>query len=310
MPGASRPNPARMASGLPSGMKVHGTPSTDTGGAVWPSSSAGAGDGSRHGGAGAAVGEAVLDRDDGPVAGGVGDHVGVERLDAAHVPHGGLDAVGGQRAGGSLGRFEHLAHGQQAHVGTGADAATAQPGADLVVGDRTGRGLGEADGHRPGGDGESVGEHLAHLLVAARRQDRHPRHLREQHHVEHAVVAGAVVAGDAGAVEDEHHRLLVQGDVVHHLVDRPGEERGVDGDDRAQAAHGHAGRRGDGVLLGDADVDQPAGEALAEREQTGGVRHGRGEGHQVRVVLAGLADGLGEGGSCRRSRWATCRAAA
>ena len=41
-----------------------------------------------------------------------------------------------------------------------------------------------------------------------------PGTLREQDHVEHAVVGGAVVAGDAGPVEAEHDRLAVQADVV------------------------------------------------------------------------------------------------
>ena len=101
------------------------------------------------------------------------------------------------------------------------------------------------------------------LLVRRRGEHRHARHLGEQHHVEHAVVRRPVVAGDAGAVEAEHDRLAVQADVEVDLVEGPGEERGVDGDDGAQAAHGHAGRRGDRVLLGDADVEAAVGEALA-----------------------------------------------
>ena len=74
-----------------------------------------------------------------------------------------------------------------------------------------------------------------------------------------------VVAGDAGAVEAEHHGQAVQADVEDDLVERPGEERGVDGDDRAQPAHRHAGGGGDRVLLGDADVEEAVGEALRER---------------------------------------------
>jgi hypothetical protein len=69
-------------------------------------------------------------------------------------------------------------------------------------------------------------------------------------------MAGAVGAGDAGAVEAEDHREAVQRDVVDDLVPRPVEERRVDRDDRAEAAHRHAGGAGDGVLLGDADVEE------------------------------------------------------
>ena len=120
---------------------------------------------------------------------------------------------------------------------------------------------------------EGVVEHHAELLVRRRREHGHARHLGEQHHVEHAVVRRPVVAGDAGAVEAEHHRLAVQADVVGDLVDGPGEERGVDGDDRAQPAHGHAGGGGDGVLLGDADVDA-AGRGSARRTGSRPVESG------------------------------------
>ena len=54
-------------------------------------------------------------------------------------------------------------------------------------------------------------------------------------------------------------------DVHQHLVERPVQERGVDADDRVQAAHRHARRRRHGVLLGDADVEDAVREGLRER---------------------------------------------
>ncbi len=77
-------------------------------------------------------------------------------------------------------------------------------------------------------------------------------------------MAGTVVAGDAGAVEDEDDRQVQQADVEVGLVEGPREERGVDRDDRLQSAHGHAGRGGHGVLLGDADVEEAVGELRLE----------------------------------------------
>ena len=74
----------------------------------------------------------------------------------------------------------------------------------------------------------------------------------------------AVGAGDAGAVETEDHGEAVQADIEVDLVDRPGEEGRVDGDERAEATHRHAGCRRDGVLLGDADIDASIGESFAE----------------------------------------------
>ena len=113
------------------------------------------------------------------------------------------------------------------------------------------------------------------------------------------MVAGPVVAGDAGAVQAEDHGLAVEADVVHDLVDGPGHEGGVDGDHRSQPAHGHAGRCRHGVLLGDADVEEAVGVLLLEREQAGGVGHGGGDGHHL-GPLGGLAhQRLGEGGGER-----------
>ena len=100
---------------------------------------------------------------------------------------------------------------------------------------------------------------------------RRPGHHLEDRHVPHAVVAGAVVAGDAGAVEHEGDAAPVQRDVHQHLVEGAVEERRVDRDHRVQAAHRQAGRRRRGVLLGDADVEGALGEA---GRRTGAARPG------------------------------------
>ena len=61
--------------------------------------------------------------------------------------------------------------------------------------------------------------------------------------------------GHAGAVQHDGDAGLVQGDVHQQLVEGTVQEGGVNGDDRVQSAEGHAGGRGECVLLGDADVD-------------------------------------------------------
>ena len=86
----------------------------------------------------------------------------------------------------------------------------------------------------------------------------------------------------------------MQADIEVDLVDRPGEEGRVDGDDRAEATHRHAGCRRDGVLLGDADIDASVGESFAEGEETDGVGHGGGDRHELGVLVAELHEGLGE----------------
>ena len=106
-------------------------------------------------------------------------------------------------------------------------------------------------------------------------------HLQDRH-VPHAVVRGAVGAGDAGPVQDEGDAALVQRHVHQDLVEGAVEEGGVDREDRVQPAGGQA-RRGDGaVLLGDADVVDPVGERLGELVRPTGLEHRGGDGDDVR----------------------------
>ena len=105
------------------------------------------------------------------------------------------------------------------------------------------------------------------------------------------MVARPVVAGDAGPVDAEDHRQAVQAHVVVDLVPGPVEEGRVDGHHRPQATHGHAGGRGDRVLLGDADVEEAVGIAVAERSSPVGPGHGRGDGDHLGPRL-----GLGQQG--------------
>ena len=110
-------------------------------------------------------------------------------------------------------------------------------------------------------------------------------HDAQHRQVPHAVVAGAVVTGDPGPVEHHGDGQLVQRHVHHDLVERPVEERRIDRDHRVHPAHRQPGRRRHRVLLGDADVEQPIREVLAERRQPGGAGHGRGDGHDVAALL-------------------------
>ena len=78
------------------------------------------------------------------------------------------------------------------------------------------------------------------------------------------MVAGTVIAGDARPVKTEDHRKAVETHVVIDLVPGSVEERGVDRDDRSQAAHGHACGRVHSVLLCDADVEETFRVAVTE----------------------------------------------
>ncbi len=97
----------------------------------------------------------------------------------------------------------------------------------------------------------------------------------------------------------------MQRDVHHHLVEGAVHEGRVDRHDRMQPAEGESGRRGDRVLLGDADVIHPVGEALCERQQARRAEH---RGRNADDVGPRFADGEHFGGERIRPR--ECRRAA
>ncbi len=86
----------------------------------------------------------------------------------------------------------------------------------------------------------------------------------------------------------------MQGDVHQHLVEGAVEEGRVDREDRVQSAGGQAGRAGDGVLLGDAHVEDPVREGLRERGQAHRVEHRGGDADDVLALVAERHHLLGE----------------
>ena len=99
----------------------------------------------------------------------------------------------GQRGGGLLGGVDHLADGEDAHASRrrARSRRAGRPDADLVLADLRRRAVRVADRHRA-----VVGELDARRAASRcsscarrRREHRHARHLGEQRHVEHAVVA-------------------------------------------------------------------------------------------------------------------------
>ncbi len=90
-------------------------------------------------------------------------------------------------------------------------------------------------------------------------------------------MGGAVGTDQTGAVDGEHDRQVLQGDIVDPLVVGALQEGRVDRHDRLQAFAGESRGEGDGVLLGDADVEIACGEFLGEARQAGTLAHGRGD---------------------------------
>ena len=105
---------------------------------------------------------------------------------------------------------------------------------------------------------------------------------------------GTVGAGDAGAVEHERDAAAVERDVHQDLVEGAVEERRVDGHHGVHATHREAGGAGDGVLLGDADVEDPLGVRRREPIETDRVEHGGGDPDDVLALGAERDHLLGE----------------
>ena len=162
-----------------------------------------------------------------PVAGGVGDHRRVERLDAPARPTRCTRTPSARAAlGRRLGRGEQLADGEDADLGPSPVRTVrgrAQPAADLVVADlraalfgqrmadrarRRARARRAASPAAPGAD-DGANTVMPGTLVSSAMSST-------------PWCDGAVVAGDAGAVEAEDDRLAVEADVV----DRPGRTPG------------------------------------------------------------------------------------
>ena len=102
------------------------------------------------------------------------------------------------------------------------------------------------------------------LGFVGRRHHRHVGQAGEIGDVEGAGVGRAVGADQPGAVDGEAHRQVLHRDVVHDLVVGALEEGRVDRAERLEALGGEAGGEGDGVLLGDADVEDAVGIGVAE----------------------------------------------
>ena len=82
----------------------------------------------------------------------------------------------------------------------------------------------------------------AQLLLILGRSDDQVGQLALGGDGEHALVAGAVLAHEAGAVDADDHRRVVLADVVDGLVEGALQERRVDAHERAHAGQREAGR--------------------------------------------------------------------
>lgn len=243
-----------------------------------------------HAGADAADDNAVLERDDEPVLVGECDDALGHGHDPARVDHGDADALRLDVLRDLDRGARHRADGDNEHIRPAADAqhvdAVVEPthGLDLVAH----LALRIPQHGRAVFDGDRLAEFLAQSGRVARCGEPNARHDLQQRQVPHAVVTRPVRAGDASAIEHERDRRVVQANVHEHLIKRPVHECRVDRDDRVQAAERHAGRRGDCVLLGNADVVHALRVLLRQRLEPDRAQHCRGDAHDVVAFVGDL----------------------
>ena len=132
--------------------------------------------------------------------------------------------------------------------------------------------------------GEGRAQQSAQLLLVARRRQDEVGQLAQRREREHALVARAVLAHEAGPVDADDDRHVVLADVVDDLVEGALQEGRVERHEGPLAGDGQPGGQGHGVLLGDADVEDALRVALAEGGHAGAGGHAGRDGHDA-VVL-------------------------
>ena len=142
--------------------------------------------------------------------------------------------------------------------------------------------------------GSAGGNHISQLNLVTGRHDGQVGDASQVGQIVASMVGGSVVADQTGTVQDHAHGKVLDGHVVDHLVVTALHEGGVDAAEGLEALAGHAGREGDGVLLGNTDIEGALGEAAAEDVHAGAAGHGGGDADDG-PVLGGLVDeGVGK----------------
>ena len=240
----------------------------------------------------ASEGAVLLDGHDGARGAGCLNHgLGVERLDAVHVEHRCRDALLGQQVGGVHGMADHLAGGDERHIG-----AAAHPGGTVHLERALVLGIHVLDGVAAHADvgrhviGNQGAHELGGLEAVARQIHAHVGNRAHSGDILRGVVAhtqGAV--GHAARDADELDVGVGVRDVDFALLIRvrghKGRRRGCPG---FFAARSHAGSDTHQVLLGDADLNGLLGILIEERRERRGAAGVRAQDDDILIGLRGL----------------------
>lgn len=123
-------------------------------------------------------------------------------------------------------------------------------------------------------------EHIGEFVLILRLHDDGIGDAAQEGDIEEAVVRGAVVGGEPGAIHAKRDGQVLEANVVDDGVVGALEEGRIDSDDGFEAFAGHTGCGDDGVFLSDTDVEELVGEVFAEEGEAGTGRHGGGDADQ------------------------------
>ena len=102
------------------------------------------------------------------------------------------------------------------------------------------------------------------------------------------MVAGAIGAGDTGAVQHKRHTGFVKRDVHEHLVKSAVDERGIDGDHRVHTAVGEPRGAGYGMLFGNPHIEHTLRILGCHPVKARGPQHGSGDAHDFLVLTSDM----------------------
>ena len=103
-------------------------------------------------------------------------------------------------------------------------------------------------------------------------------------------MCGSVFTHQSGPVDAESYREFLQGHIVDDLVVSALQKSGINNAERLQPADGQPGREGDGMLFGNANIENTFRHQMFHTGQKGACGHGRCNSHNFIILPGNLND--------------------
>ncbi|OPY10060.1 MAG: hypothetical protein A4E66_01643 [Syntrophus sp. PtaB.Bin001] len=121
----------------------------------------------------------------------------------------------------------------------------------------------------------------------------------------------AVLSYETGSIQGEHHRQILQADIMEYLIVSPLQKTRIDRHDREYPFRGQSGGKGHAVLLRDAYVEKAFRKFLRKDAQACSFTHSCRNGDNLRIFPCHFYQGIAENlcvGRRRRRLSRRCRA--